>query len=31
VASVVLYAWLKLSLIDDAARLVERVVALSGP
>jgi type VI secretion system protein ImpK len=31
VASVLLYIWLKLSLIDDAARLVERVAALSGP
>ncbi len=30
VASVVLYAWLKLSLIDQAERLVERVTALTG-
>ena len=30
VASVLLYIWLKLSLIDDAARLVELVAALSG-
>lgn len=30
VASVVLYIWLKLSLIDQAGRLVERVMALTG-
>jgi type VI secretion system protein ImpK len=30
VSSVVLYAWLKLSLLDQTARLVERVSALTG-